>query len=267
MRVQRHEDPAAFRDIATPHLMQDEPGNCMLLGLLTDPTSLRRTAWHHNLLSAILIHTPSRPVLLSTGPADAGHAFAADLADRHGVTGVYGPTDIARAFCHTYTRATGRQSRLHFRGAVHRLEHVTPPTGVPGELSQATPDDAPIVVPWVDAFAKSIGEPDRDPAAHFAMLVGQNRLFLWRNAGLPKSMAAWSGPTPNGVRINSVYTPPEHRNRGYASAAVAALSQCMLDSGKRICFLNTDLANPTSNSIYRKIGYLPCGERESYTFA
>jgi len=52
-----------------------------------------------------------------------------------------------------------------------------------------------------------------------------------------------------------VYTPPAYRRRGYASACGAALSQLILDAGRRFCFLYTDLANPTSNQIYQQIGY------------
>jgi predicted GNAT family acetyltransferase len=59
------------------------------------------------------------------------------------------------------------------------------------------------------------------------------------------------------VRIGPVYTPPEARNRGYASALVAAISQAQLDAGRRFCFLFTDLANPTANHIYQAIGYEP----------
>jgi predicted GNAT family acetyltransferase len=264
--VERHEDVASFRDVAMPFLMADEVANCMLIGLVAELVAVRRTVWDGDRLCAVLLQTPGRPAMISTGPADAGDVLGTDAA-RHGdITGVYAPTDIARAFCEAYTRATGREAELHFRGAVHRLERVIPPTGVSGEFSVAAGEDRVVAVPWVDAFARSIGEPTRDAEAHFDLLVGQRRLHLWRDGGRPVSMAAWAGPTPNGVRINSVYTPPEFRNRGYASAVVAALSQRMLDSGKTVCFLNTDLANPTSNSIYRKIGYMPCGERESYRF-
>ena len=70
-------------------------------------------------------------------------------------------------------------------------------------------------------------------------------------------MAGVGSQTPNGVRIGPVYTPPEARNRGYASALVAAISQAQLDAGRRFCFLFTDLANPTSNHIYQMIGYEP----------
>ena len=61
----------------------------------------------------------------------------------------------------------------------------------------------------------------------------------------------------NGIAIGGVYTPPESRGHGYASACVAALSQRQLDAGRAFCALYTDLANPTSNSIYQKIGYRP----------
>src|ERR671932_2648937 len=69
---------------------------------------------------------------------------------------------------------------------------------------------------------------------------------VWHD-GRPVSLAGYSGPTPNGIRVGPVYTPPEHRRRGYASACVAALSQLLLDGSRRFCFLFTDLANPTSN--------------------
>lgn len=71
------------------------------------------------------------------------------------------------------------------------------------------------------------------------------------------SIAASAGPTPNGIRIGPVYTPPEHRGRGYASAVTAAASQTELGMGRRFIFLFTDLSNPTSNKIYQQIGFEP----------
>jgi predicted GNAT family acetyltransferase len=65
------------------------------------------------------------------------------------------------------------------------------------------------------------------------------------------------------MRIGPVYTPREHRGRGYGSAVTAAASGLVLDRGMRFCFLYTDLANPTSNGIYMRIGYEPvCDSRE-----
>lgn len=63
-----------------------------------------------------------------------------------------------------------------------------------------------------------------------------------------------------------MYTPPERRGRGYASNNVAAASQAQLDSGLRFLFLYTDLSNPTSNRIYRDIGYQPVCDVDEYRF-
>ncbi|HWN22194.1 MAG TPA: GNAT family N-acetyltransferase, partial [Gaiellaceae bacterium] len=78
---------------------------------------------------------------------------------------------------------------------------------------------------------------------------------LWEDGGEAVSATAFGSSTPNGSRIGPVYTPPERRGHGYASALVAEVSQARLDAGKRFCFLYTDLANPTSNKIYVDLGY------------
>ncbi len=90
-------------------------------------------------------------------------------------------------------------------------------------------------------------------------------VYLWDDGG-PVSMAFRARPTPHGYTVTGVYTPPELRGRGYASACVAALSQRLLESGKQFCNLFTDLANPVSNSIYMKIGYKPVCDFTEYCF-
>ncbi len=86
--------------------------------------------------------------------------------------------------------------------------------------------------------------------------LARGTLFVWED-GRPVSMAAAPGETPNGATVNLVYTPPALRRRGYAGACVAATSRRLLESGKRWCFLYTDLANLTTNHIYQQIGYRP----------
>jgi predicted GNAT family acetyltransferase len=63
-----------------------------------------------------------------------------------------------------------------------------------------------------------------------------------------------------------VYTPPQLRGRGYATSLVAELSRALLDAGRRFCFLYTDLANPTSNAIYERIGYVKVAEAAMVAF-
>src|SRR5207245_4131635 len=95
--------------------------------------------------------------------------------------------------------------------------------------------------------------------------------LLWENGGQPVSMAGWGGWTPNGIRVGPVYTPPELRGRGFATTLTAELSRCLLDGrlfedGRRFCFLYTDLANPTSNAIYERIGYRRVAESAEIWF-
>src|SRR6185312_3434275 len=89
--------------------------------------------------------------------------------------------------------------------------------------------------------------------------------YLWED-GAPVSLAACGGPTPRGIRIGPVYTPPARRGWGYARACVAAVSQTMLDDGRRFCFLFADRGNPTVNRLYPAIGYLPAGDAEEVAF-
>jgi predicted GNAT family acetyltransferase len=78
---------------------------------------------------------------------------------------------------------------------------------------------------------------------------------------------AWLSPPVAGVvRVSGVYTPPERRRRGYASGCVAAISQVALERGAAACVLYTDLDNPTSNTIYQRIGYRPVVESAIWRF-
>ena len=143
--------------------------------------------------------------------------------------------------------------------------------GVRGALRRATEADRGLLVGWFAAFAaEALGE-DADPrgaARSVDAYLGTEGmgLYLWEERSELVSMAGRSRPTPNGVTVNYVYTPPEHRGRGYASACVAALSQLILDEGHRYWFLFTDLANPTSNKIYRAIGYEAVCDVDEYEF-
>ena len=95
--------------------------------------------------------------------------------------------------------------------------------------------------------------------------TGTRTWYLWDDGG-PVSVAAAGGPTPNGVRIGPVYTPPAMRGRGYGSAVTAAASQAQIDHGRRFVFLFTDLSNPTSNKIYQAIGFRPVIDIDQVAF-
>jgi predicted GNAT family acetyltransferase len=117
------------------------------------------------------------------------------------------------------------------------------------------------------AFNEEIGEDPGDVDTRARQRVADECIHLWRDGGQFVSIAAAVGRTPSGIRIGLVYTPPPLRRRGYAGALVAALSQKLLDSGRRFCFLFTDMTNPTSNKIYQQIGYQKICEQRQVLFA
>ena len=101
-----------------------------------------------------------------------------------------------------------------------------------------------------------------------ALPLPQSRhLLLWEVEDSPVSMAGFTGRTPNGIRVAWVYTPPDYRGKGFAGTCVAALSQKLLDDGRRFCFLYTDLANSISNHVYQTIGYEPIADSTVYSFS
>jgi predicted GNAT family acetyltransferase len=128
----------------------------------------------------------------------------------------------------------------------------------------ATATDRPLLERWLVDFG--LEALDEDDAARVSRNMDDwergdgRRYWLWDVAGSPVSMVGAGGETPSGIRIGPVYTPPSERGNGYASNLTAAVSQTLLDEGRRFCFLYTDQANPTSNKIYRAIGYEPVTE-------
>jgi uncharacterized protein len=147
---------------------------------------------------------------------------------------------------------------------------VRPVDRTAGRCRRVTAADRDLIVPWLTDFEREAVHRDAaDGEATFASFVDQpvRRLYLWVSpAGEAVSLAGRSGRTPSGVRIGPVYTPPEHRGRGYGEALVAAVSQLELDEGARACFLYTDLDYGASNRVYLRVGYEMIGESAELRF-
>ena len=140
---------------------------------------------------------------------------------------------------------------------IYRLDAVTPPEATTGAMRTARSDEVELAVAWGRGFAEDAGTAFATSRETVEAWVSRGELFVWEVEGEPRSIAVAQGRTPRGVRIGYVYTPPEHRRRGYATALVARLSQRVLDEGRAFCVLYTDRTNPTSNAIYRRVGYEP----------
>jgi len=265
MRVQRFSDPRAFYDEVSAYLLADEAAHNLLLGILSGALEGSETAYlaavrGGGALVGVALRTPGRHLLLSRFRDPAGPLALCEDLEGDPLPGVIGPAREAEGFARGWHERTGSAVRLEMAQRIYQLEAVRPVTGVAGRLRPAREADKPLLATWLADFnEEALGERDERHAAHIAetALSSEARGFYFWEDGQPVSLAGFSGPTPNGIRVSAVYTPPEHRRRGYASACVAALSQRLLEGGRRFVFLFTNLSNRTSNRIYREIGYTP----------
>jgi len=162
----------------------------------------------------------------------------------------------AEAFTSIWRFKTEESSRTGMHQGIYELRQVMHPQYPSGEFKQADLENMELVRQWASGFHDDIFGKEKSERSIKAgeEAVKQGKLFLWVD-GEPKSMAARTRPTPHGEAVSFVYTPPTQRGKGYATAVVARLSQRILDDGRQFCTLYTDLGNPTSNSIYQRIGY------------
>jgi RimJ/RimL family protein N-acetyltransferase len=222
-------------------------------------------------LAFFAMRTPPWPLLVTElGEAHADALVERWLAADSGVPGVTGVPDAARAVASAWERRTGGRARRRMSDAMHVLrEVIDPPRPPAGELRPAREADRGLLVDWERAFVRDAGV--IAGAAAEAENIVDRRLasgaqFLWWD-GAPVSTLALSPDIAGTVRIGPVFTPEEHRRRGYASAAVAAASRHALARGAHQCMLFTDLANPTSNKIYAAVGFRRLADWEELEFA
>jgi predicted GNAT family acetyltransferase len=210
-----------------------------------------------------------RPLFLLPMPDEAARALARALHARgEEVRGVNGALPAARVFAEETARLTGRTARVNIHTRLFQLDELIPPRrSVPGRLRRATADDLQLVRAWFAAFLADADEQAGRPAGSMRDGIPEDEatlrridagyVWLWEDAdGRQVHLTAANPPSLGVSRIGPVYTPRDQRGRGWASAAVAAVSQHLLDLGARPC-LFTDQANPTSNGIYIALGYRP----------
>jgi len=278
MKVERLDDPARFLTAASPFLLEDEARHNLILGLAHTVQSTPDAYPEHSfwvvrrdgdVVGAALRTPPNNLVLARPRDASVLEALVDQIGDDlPGLIGAVPEVDaFARAWC-AHRRAT---ARVVFEQGIFVLRQATPPPRTRGGLRDATEQDVELLVEWHDDFTREALGEDK-PAEHHVRQV-RARLSsphagyaFWKDEDRLVSLCGFGGLTPNGIRIGPVYTPPAYRGHGYATALTAEVSARLLARGRRFCFLYTDLANPTSNAIYERIGYVRICESKQLKF-
>ncbi len=285
MKAQFYEDISIFSDLAFPFLLNHEVENGLILTILN---SLKRNIHRYgveqpllltltkgNDVKLITIRTPPHDLLISyTDELDTIEILVEFLLKRkEKLPGVLGFKEAADKFTRLWCEKSSLDSHLLRNERIFKLEEVSEDTLGINKFHVATKEYEKIVLNWTRKMLKEAlseitnEELDRNINNFKEEFENNNsQIFLLFDDNEPVSMARKAGKSPNGNAINLVYTPPSLRRRGYATECVAKLSKLLLDEGNKYCFLFTDLSNPTSNSIYQKIGYRPVIDENHYKF-
>ncbi|MFJ5232517.1 GNAT family N-acetyltransferase [Kitasatospora sp. NPDC088391] len=272
-----------FRTAAGAFLAADPAGNTVLLTILDRlgrdgphvyGEQAPRFGWWREpdgTVTGATLRTPPYGQRLGRMPvAAAGELARIIAAEPEQPADVAGGREVVLAYAAEQTRAGGRQWSVESNERLYRLGELTPPQTPPaGRARLAGPADAELVTRWLGDFCVEAGVMSpADLRADAEQRIAAGTLLLWETDGAAGITAlAGASPVVAGMsRIGPVYTPREQRGRGYASALTAAASAQAREWGAAEVLLFTDLANPTSNAIYQRIGYVPVGDSAHVAF-
>ena len=221
-----------------------------------------------NTVNAVAIRTPPHMVILAhlSGDIDIAAETLVGAVSNY-IPGVIGDKELTDLFAKRWCEKFGVTIRDTMAQRIYRLDKVNDIQPAPGRFRAATMADKDLVLKWFHAFHIDIGAEARgEPMNDITPGIERGWVFVWED-GEPVSTALKTRPTENGMSVGGVYTPPELRGKGYATSCVAELSRHILQSGKKFCTLYTNLANPTSNQIYMKMGYKPVCDSVEHIFS
>ena len=240
-------NPTAYKDPFFS-VVEDESGDVQLVATMTPP---------HNMVLADGADSLAAVPVLVEGL----------LEKEIQIPGITGPVHLTDAFAASWQSATGQESEVTMRQRVYELQEVRMPPLPSGHHRVAKPEDIPTIMVWYEAFvSESMHMKSNLTREQTERWVENGKLMVWERDGVPVSIAMKTRPIAHSISVSFVYTPPELRRQGFATALVARLSQHLLDLGYSYVTLFTDLDFPTSNAIYQKIGYRPVTDFRMVSF-
>ncbi len=273
MKIIEHPSARDFLSAAEAFLSDNEAINNFPLGLArrmeaTPTPGARFLTVHHpeGAIAGAAVQTPPWRLTLSECSAATGSALADFLVGQESITGVSGPAGPADAMASRWAKRA--HVALCQKLTVYVLTQLIPPPPTPGALRVASAEDRPLLRPWLAAFsAEAIPhDPPPNPESPTVAQLEMGNTWVWEVDGEAVCFLASGRSTGRGRTIGPVYTPPEHRGRGYAAAATAAASQVIFDRGFAFCCLLADQANPISNRVYQRIRYQGVADHHVYDF-
>jgi predicted GNAT family acetyltransferase len=270
MKLRIHDSVDDFRSVAVDFYRRDPiaaTAELTALRSLTDSDSARLlvTVWDGDKPIGAALQKPPFPLLCGGLPPAAISQIVAELV-RRGVhlTGVRGPSVTASTFAAAWCAAIRAVSSVAMNERLYRLQALRPPPGVAGDVRSADPGDIDMIVEWLMLFGQEAFGDTADRAATARSVQASKSLgdefLLWTLLRQPVSLAVVRLPVAGVSRIGPVYTPTTHRGNGYGAAVTAAAALWAREHSSDDVVLFADLANPTSNTIYQRLGFQPISD-------
>jgi predicted GNAT family acetyltransferase len=265
MPVQTTTDTSEILGRLEPVLMADPVRNTIFATVRNYLRNAGRGGWCAHSRTALAARASAgHPIALTDDWPDVA-ALADAIAELPAVAGLGGPVPVVESLVDALGRTPG--SRLAER--LYRLDHLVEPSGVPGRARLADHADQTLLASWITPYTvEAFGQlpADFDAVRLASVVIEQARTWLWLDREeRPVSMAARRPPAAGVSRIGPVYTPPRQRGHGYGSAVTARAALDILNNAA-VPVLYTDLANLTSNKIYRAIGFRPVADRLAISY-
>ncbi|MGW6538297.1 GNAT family N-acetyltransferase [Streptomyces sp. NPDC055051] len=256
-------DPDTFRTAARALLAAEPARNTAVLTMVDGAELLGWWTGPDGTVTGVLAASPPPVLTFGAMPVEAAEALA--LPDGIEPATVRGETAAVEA----YAGATGLDWEPVMGIRLFRLDALTPQHPAPaGRARTATTADLPLLGEWAADFAAVHRYEPRDDYTDFLTeRIAEDRLHVWEAPdGRPVAMAAVSRVIEGQARVHLVYTAPAERGRGYAAGVTTAVTRAALGAGAAQVLLFTDLANPTSNALYPRLGYRPVGDHLGVRF-
>lgn len=279
LRLRTYENGADFLAVTEREFQREEAINNVIYGIArlvaafpqyqAVPPFMAAVQKDERLACAALMTPPHHLLIYAEEQSPTAFDLLIDCLRQNdwSVSGVTARAELARPFAERWRQRTGEVFSVDVQMRVFELRTVEWPPLPPGACRVAGAADLPLVYQWYCDFTREALPNDHVLPTEEGVkrTIDEGSVYLWDDGG-PAALAVQGRRLPHGSSVGPVYTPPPKRGRGYASACVATLSQAILDGGAQFCTLFTDLANPTSNRIYQRLGYRPLCDFTEYSF-
>lgn len=273
MKIKRYTDTNTFYSKVSSFLEKNEDVNNLALGILNklvkNPNTYGEmkpvyfTVESENLIKLVMLMTPPYNLQLVgiNDPEAVEKAIDGLISNNISIPGIIGCKELCLNFEKLWKEKTSCKSETAMDQRIYRLDTVKKVPKTEGFFKIADENEIDILTQWFIEFHDYLNEQisQESAAKSIKSLINRKRAFLWIDKG-PVTMIVANRGSENGITVSGVYTPERFRRMGYATSCVAKASQYLLDQGYKYCTLYTDLSNPTSNSIYQKIGYKPIAD-------